>query len=87
MSSCLQKTYFRAFDSLRKNRFQIVHVNSNGKSHMANVSNGVSQGSVLGPLLYNIFTSDVISFFQILNDVFFISYANEIVYERVMEWC
>lgn len=47
------------FSSYLSDRSQVTVLNSNIMSSSINIVRGVSQGSILGPLLYIIFTADL----------------------------
>ncbi len=63
------------------NRYQYVQVDS-VKSNMLEIKSGVPQGSILGPLLFNIFTNDLVSSSTKFN---FIMYADDTTLNSTLE--
>ena len=65
--------FLKLISSYLQNRFHRVKVNSTYSSWV-NIISGVSQGSTLGPLLFNIYLSDLLLF---LEDTNIASYADD----------
>ena len=69
----IKNTEYKWFSSYLENRTQYVEIN-NVKSNMLNITTGVPQGSILGPLLFLIYVNDInytTSYFK------FIMYADD----------
>lgn len=71
----------RLIDSYLKNRYQYVQINENC-SDMLPIVSGVPQGSILGPLLFNIFIIDITHTTDRFN---FIMYADDTTLNATLE--
>lgn len=69
----------KLIQSYLTNRFQCVTIN-NSNSNLALITSGIPQGSVLGPLLFNIFINDIVNATKISN---FIIYADDVTLSTV----
>ena len=64
----------QSYLSKRRQRFKI----NQSYSSLEEILSGVPQGSIFGPILFNIFLSDL---FLVVKDVNFVSYADDIIYQ------
>lgn len=63
----------KLLQSYLNHRKQLVSISSQD-SHLREITQGVPQGSILGPVLFNIYTNDIVN---ISNDANFIIYADD----------
>ena len=66
----INNLYLTWFKSYLSGRTQYIQYD-NSKTEMANISCGVPQGSILGPLLFLIYVNDLKSSLKILNPIMF----------------